>query len=153
MFKKKKQNSFNDHTLTKEIWAGTKEFGPFFPLPVRFSAVSQEEETLWRSESGRIQRTPCWMNRSPWPSEPSLVVLKTLTESGCNKNQENLNHKQVDVLPKSLVPCRVHLTKQLHESSAVNSPLQRRGHEPCKLNSATRMLPSQASVSSSFSCL
>lgn len=75
------------------------------------------------------------------------------TKSCCNKNQENLNHKQTDVLPKSLVPLRANLTKQLYESSAVNSQLQKRGHEPGKLNSATKMVQSQGNVNSNFPCL
>lgn len=55
---------------------------------------------------------------------------RNVTKSGCTKNQENLNHKQMDVLPKSLVPRWANLTKQLYESSTVTSPLQKSGHEP-----------------------
>lgn len=59
---------------------------------------------------------------------------QNVIKSGCNKNQENLNHKQMNVLPKSLVPRWANLTKQLYERSTANAPLQKRGHEPCKLN-------------------
>lgn len=63
---------------------------------------------------------------------------QNVVKSATNKNQENLNHKQMNVLPKSLVPRWANLTKQLYERSTVNAPLQKRGHEPCKLNSATQ---------------
>ena len=64
-----------------------------------------------------------------------------VTKSGCNKNQENLNHKQMNVLPKSLVLHWTNLTEQLYACSSVNAPFQKRGHELCTLNSAAQYGP------------
>lgn len=62
--------------------------------------------------------------------EPKLHGSQNVTKSGCNENQEDLNHTQKDVLPKSLALHRANLTQQLYNCSTVNTPFWKRGHEP-----------------------
>jgi hypothetical protein len=80
--------------------AGTKHIGPFFFL---------SNSVFWRRFQGVGKKDPKVIVFD------DLVILlvrrskphdsQNITRSGCNKNQENLNHKQMDVLPRSLVSC------------------------------------------------
>lgn len=55
------------------------------------------------------------MSWSSCSSDSKLHGSQNVTNSGCNKNQENLNHTQKDVLPKSLVLHWANLTQQLYD--------------------------------------
>lgn len=80
------------------MWVGTKEFISFFFLPNSMPSAK-------RRSFGEVRRKD---SKHTMLDEPVVLFLRAkphgsqnVTKSGCNKNQDNLNHKQMDILPKA----------------------------------------------------
>lgn len=120
--------AFSNHTLTKEIWVETNELGPFSFLS---TSVLSARRKRYFGETRRKDSKHTVLDR--------LVILsirakprgsQNITKSGCKRSQENLNHKQMHVLPKSLVLHWANLTKQLYENSTANPHSREEGMNP-----------------------